>query len=153
MKLNSEKLKYYRKQMGITSQEFAGLCDIPVGTYFSYEAGTRSPKESNLLVIAEKLNKSVDDLTSSNTEYIKRQIEKGLKPQNSILKERVLIDNVLLRGRRKQLRIPARDVAKYIGLSEIRYREYEQGKGNPTREKARMMCNILNLSFDLLVRS
>lgn len=153
MKINAENLKYYRKQTGLTSQDFAKLCDIPVGTYQSYEAGWRSPRNERLEVIASKLNVTIANLTTSDTEYIAKQIKKGCKPKNSILKERVEVDNVLLRNRRKQLGMRTNDVAKYVGVSESRYREYEQGNGKPTREMARKMCNILNLSFYHLVIS
>jgi transcriptional regulator with XRE-family HTH domain len=151
MKISCEKLRYYRKRSGLSSQEFAELCNIPIGTYFSYEAGSRSPKRERMNVIAEKLNVTIDDLTTSDIDYKKSLYSKGYKSKNSVLKERILIKNNLLRPRRKQLGLKTKDVAKYVGLSETRYRDYEQGYGNPTREMAGKICTILNLKFNELV--
>lgn len=151
MKINTKKLKCYRKRLGLSSQEFAFACDIPLGTYFSYESGCRNPKIDNLKVIANKLNVSIDDLTSDDEDYIAKTKEKKGKSKKEIMKERVEIDCYLLRTRRKQLGIKAEYIAKIVGLSVSRYREYERGFGNPTREKARKMCNVLNLKFYELV--
>ena len=150
MKLNAEKLKCYRKRTGLSSQEFAFICDMPVGTYFSYESGQRNPKYENLKIIADKLNVSIDDLTSNDEDYIP-DVKKKRKSERDISKERVVLDRFLLRSRRKQLNIKAEYIAKRVGISVSRYREYEKGYGNPTRKMAREMCNVLNLKFYELV--
>ena len=151
MKINTEKLKCYRKRLGLSSQEFAFVCDIPVGTYFSYESGCRNPKKENLNAIAKKLNVSVDDLTSCDDDYESKLNEAKMKSKEDISKERVEIDRYLLRTRRKQLGIKAEYIAERSNLSVSRYREYERGIGRPTREKARKMCDVLNLNFYELV--
>lgn len=151
MKINTKKLRCYRKRLGLSSQEFAFVCDIPVGTYFSYEAGLRNPKPKNLNIMASKLNVSIDDLTSGIEDYTMKSKERNGKTKEEIMKERVDIDCYLLRNRRKQLGIKAEYIAEHSNLSVSRYREYERGLGRPTREKARKMCDILNLKFYELV--
>lgn len=151
MKINTEKLKCYRKRLGLSSQEFAFVCNIPVGTYFSYESGGRNPKTETLNIIASKLHVSVDDLTSTDEDYIAKSKEKKGKSKEAIMKERVDIDCYLLRTKRKQLGIKAEYIAEHSDLSVSRYREYERGIGRPTREKARKICNVLNLKFYELV--
>lgn len=151
MKINTEKLKCYRKRLGLSSQEFAFVCDIPVGTYFSYESGCRNPKKENLNAIAKKLNVSVEDLTSCDDGYESKLNEAKGKSKEDASKERVEIDCYLLRNRRKGLKISAEYVAECSGISVSRYREYERGLGRPTREKARKMCDVLNLKFYELV--
>lgn len=141
------KLKHYRKKTGLTSQEFAKLCNIPIGTYFSYEAGGRNPKSENLNAIAKALGVNKEELEADDKKYKLKEAEKDKKNKERIEKERLQIDNYLLRTRRKQLRIRTEYMAEIIGLSVSRYREYEQGKGRPTRKMIRKMCNVLNLSF------
>ena len=152
MKINSMKLKHYRKKAGLTSQEFAKLCNIPIGTYFSYEAGGRNPKSENLNAIAKELGVSKEELEADDKEYKLKEAEKDKRNKERISKERLQIDNYLLRTKRKQLRIRTEYMAEIVGLSISRYREYEQGKGRPTREMIRKMCNVLNLSFYDLVQ-
>lgn len=152
MKINSMKLKHYRKKAGLTSQEFAKLCNIPIGTYFSYEAGGRNPKSENLNAIAKALGVSKEELEADDKEYKLKEAEKDKRNKERIAKERLQIDNYLLRTKRKQLRIRTEYMAEIVGLSISRYREYEQGKGRPTREMIRKMCNVLNLSFYDLVQ-
>lgn len=147
MKISSIKLKHYRKKTGLTSQEFAKICNIPIGTYFSYEAGGRNPKSENLNAISKALGVDEDELVEDGKEYKFKKAEREKKNKERIAKERVSIDNFLLRTRRKQLNIKAEYMAESIGLSVTRYREYEQGKGRPTREMVRKICNLLNLSF------
>ena len=151
MKINTEKLKCYRKRLGLSSQEFAFVCDIPVGTYFSYESGCRNPKKENLNIIANNLHISVDDLISKDDDYESKLNEAKMKSKEDISKERMEIDCYLLRTRRKQLGIKAEYIAERSNLSVSRYREYERGIGRPTREKARKMCDVLNLNFYELV--
>lgn len=147
MKINPRKLKCYRKRTGLTSQEFAFVCDIPVGTYFSYESGQRSPKYENLKVIAEKLKVTIDELTSEDDEYF----SDVKKTKEEIAKERMQIDYYLLKNRRKRLGVKAEYMARCVGVSVSRYREYERGLGNPTRAMVRNMCNALNIKFYELV--
>ena len=151
MRIDTEKLRYYRKRLGLSSQEFAFVCDIPLGTYFSYESGARNPKAENLNIIANKLHISVDDLISKDDDYLAKLKEKKGKSKEAIMKERMEIDCYLLRTRRKQLGIKAEYIAERSNLSVSRYREYERGIGRPTREKARKMCDVLNLKFYELV--
>ena len=152
MKISSTKLKHYRKKTGLTSQEFAKRCNIPIGTYFSYEAGGRNPKSENLNAIAKTLGVNVEELEADDKEYKLKEAEKDKRNKERIAKERLQIDNYLLRTKRKQLRIRTEYMAEIVGLSISRYREYEQGKGMPTREMIRKMCNVLNLSFYDLVQ-
>lgn len=151
MKISSSKLKKCRKQMGLTSQEFANLCGIPAGTYFSYEAGGRNPKSERLRIIAGNLCVSLEDITESDTDYLQNQIAKGYKSNKDIMKERVQIDTKLLKIKRKQNFKNAYELAKYIGVCISVYYTYERGTVNPTREIARKICNALNLDFYRLV--
>ena len=90
-------------------------------------------------------------MTSVDDEFISNIKKKQGKSKDELAKERMIIDYCLLRTRRKQLGLKTKDVAKYVGLSESRYREYEQGNGRPTRAITRKMCDILNLKFYELV--
>ena len=151
MKLNAGKLKCLRKRTGLSAQEFAFVCGIPVGTYFTYEAGRRNPKIENLQVIADRLKTTIDVLVSDDDECIIKSRVEVKKTKEQIAKERVIIDRYVLRSKRKQLRIKADYIANKIGISVTRYREYENGYGNPTRAMARIMCDVLGLKFYELV--
>ena len=151
MKLNAGKLKCLRKRTGLSAQEFAFVCDIPVGTYFTYEAGRRNPKIENLQVIADRLKTTIDVLVSDDDEFIIKSRVEVKKTKEQIAKERVIIDRYVLRSKRKQLRIKADYIADKVGISVSRYREYENGYGNPTRAMARTMCDVLGLKFYELV--
>ena len=151
MKLNAGKLKCLRKRTGLSAQEFAFVCDIPVGTYFTYEAGRWNPKIENLQVIADRLKTTIDVLVSDDDEFIIKSRVEVKKTKEQIAKERVIIDRYVLRSKRKQLRIKADYIANKIGISVTRYREYENGYGNPTRAMARIMCDVLGLKFYELV--
>ena len=151
MKLNAGKLKCLRKRTGLSAQEFAFVCDIPVGTYFTYEAGRRNPKIENLQVIADRLKTTIDVLVSDDDEFIIKSRVEVKKTKEQIAKERVIIDRYVLRSKRKQLRIKADYIADKVGISVSRYREYENGYGNPTRAMARIMCDVLGLKFYELV--
>lgn len=151
MKICSEKLKHYRKLTGLKSQEFAKLCNIPIGTYYSYETGGRNPKTDRLEVIAKNLGVSVYDITESNTDYLRKQISKGYKSKSDIAKERVEIDTKLLKIKRNQYYKNATDIAKRIGVCVSVYYTYERGTVKPTRLIARELCNALNLKFNRLV--
>ena len=151
MKLNAGKLKCLRKRTGLSAQEFAFVCGIPVGTYFTYEAGRRNPKIENLQVIADRLKTTIDVLVSDDDECIIKSRVEVKKTKEQIAKERVVIDRYVLRSKRKQLRIKADYIADKVGISVSRYREYENGYGNPTRAMARIMCDVLGLKFYELV--
>ena len=151
MKLNAGKLKCLRKRTGLSAQEFAFVCDIPVGTYFTYEAGRWNPNIENLQIIADKLKTTIDVLVSDDDEFIIKSRVEVKKTKEQIAKERVIIDRYVLRSKRKQLRIKADYIANRIGISVTRYREYENGYGNPTRAMARIMCDVLDLKFYELV--
>lgn len=151
MKLNAGKLKCLRKRTGLSAQEFAFVCGIPVGTYFTYEAGRRNPKIENLQVIADRLKTTIDVLVSDDDECIIKSRVEVKKTKEQIAKERVIIDRYVLRSKRKQLRIKADYIADKVGISVSRYREYENGYGNPTRAMARIMCDVLGLKFYELV--
>ena len=151
MKLNAGKLKCLRKRTGLSAQEFAFVCGIPVGTYFTYEAGRRNPKIENLHVIADRLKTTIDVLVSDDDECIIKSRVEVKKTKEQIAKERVIIDRYVLRSKRKQLRIKADYIADKVGISVSRYREYENGYGNPTRAMARIMCDVLGLKFYELV--
>ena len=153
MKISSEKLKHYRKKAGLKAQEFAELCGIPAGTYFSYEAGSRSPRASRMKIIASNLGVAVSDITESNYNYIKKQVTKGYKSNNDILKERVEIDTKLLKIKRKQYFKNVNELANRLGICVSVYYTYERGVVNPTRLIARKLCNELNLNFDRLLRA
>lgn len=58
----SNKLKEYRLAIGYTQQEMADLLGITVRGYRNYEMGTREPNLSFLVMLADKLNVSLDDL-------------------------------------------------------------------------------------------
>lgn len=152
MKISSEKLKHYRKKTGLKSQEFAELCGIPTGTYFSYEAGSRSPRASRMQIIANNLGVAVSDITESNSDYIKKQVTKGYKSSVDILKERVAIDTKLLKIKRKQYFKNVNELANRLGICVSVYYTYERGVVNPTRLIARKLCNELNLNYDRFLR-
>ena len=88
MKLNAGKLKCLRKRTGLSAQEFAFVCDIPVGTYFTYEAGRRNPKIENLQVIADRLKTTIDVLVWDDDEYIIKSRVEVKKTKEQIAKEK-----------------------------------------------------------------
>ena len=90
-------------------------------------------------------------IASDDDEYIIKSRVEVKKTKEQIAKERVIIDRYVLRSKRKQLRIKADYIANRIGISVTRYREYENGYGNPTRAMARIMCDVLDLKFYELV--
>ena len=151
MKIDCEKLKHYRKKLGITSREFAKLCNIPIGTYFSYESGGRSPREERMCTIANNLGVSVSDITESNYAFLKTQIKKGNKSKSDIEKERVEVDTNLLKIKRKQYFNSAKELAKRVGVCISVYYTFEKGTVKPTRVIARKLCNELRLDFYRLV--
>lgn len=153
MKISPEKLKYYRRKTGKTSQEFADLCDVPVGTYFAYESGWRSPRSDRMQTIADKLGVSKEDITESDAEHRTMQIDKGHLSSDDILKERVEIDTRLLKVKRQQYFENATMFAKYLGVSVATYYGYEKGKVKPTRLVVRKMCNALDLQFVRLAKT
>ena len=153
MKISSEKLKYYRRKTGKTSQEFADLCSIPVGTYFAYESGWRSPRSDRMHIIADKLGVAKEDIMESDTNYKMMQIDKGRLSSDNILKERVEIDTKLLKVKRQQYFESALEFAKYLGISVSAYYGYEKGKVKPTRLVIRKMCNALDLQFVRLAKT
>lgn len=61
MKFN-EKLKEYRNLIGCTQKEMALLLGITERGYRNYELGTREPDLSTLIILADRLNVSLDDL-------------------------------------------------------------------------------------------
>ena len=153
MKISSEKLKYYRRKTGKTSQEFADLCGIPVGTYFAYESGWRSPKSERMQIIADKLGVSKEDITESDAKHRTMQIYKGHLPSDDVLRERVEIDTNLLKVKRQQYFGSALAFAKYLGVSVAAYYGYEKGKVKPTRLVIRKMCNALDLQSVRLAKT
>lgn len=153
MKISSEKLKYHRRKTGKTSHEFADLCGIPVGTYFAYESGWRSPRSERIQIIADKLGVSKEDITESDADHRTMQISKGHLSSDDILKERVGIDTNLLKAKRQQYFGNATVFAKYLGVSVATYYGYEKGKVKPTRLVIRKMCNALDLQFMRLVKT
>jgi len=56
------KLKYYRKQNGMTQDELAEKLDLGKGTISNYESGYRTPQQNRLFELAEALEISINDL-------------------------------------------------------------------------------------------
>lgn len=71
MKINNEKLKYYRKQAKLTQEQMSNGIGIPKITYQSYEQGVRSPKADTLSKIAAILDIDVDCLLFCKDEQLK----------------------------------------------------------------------------------
>ena len=71
MKINNEKLKYYRKQAKLTQEQMSNGIGIPKITYQSYEQGVRSPKADTLSKIATILDIDVDCLLFCKDEQLK----------------------------------------------------------------------------------
>ena len=71
MKINNEKLKYYRKQARLTQEQMANGIGIPKITYQSYEQGVRSPKADTLSKIATILDIDADCLLFCKDEQLK----------------------------------------------------------------------------------
>lgn len=71
MKINNEKLKYYRKQAKLTQEQMSNEIGIPKITYQSYEQGVRSPKADTLSKIATILDIDVDCLLFCKDEQLK----------------------------------------------------------------------------------
>ena len=58
-----ERLKYYRKLAGYkTAKEFSEAICIPYSRYLNYENKGQEPKYETLIKIADKLNRSTDEL-------------------------------------------------------------------------------------------
>ena len=71
MKINNEKLKYYRKQAKLTQEQMSNGIGISKITYQSYEQGVRSPKADTLSKIATILDIDVDCLLFCKDEQLK----------------------------------------------------------------------------------
>ena len=71
MKINNEKLKYYRKQAKLTQEQMSNGIGRPKITYQSYEQGVRSPKADTLSKIATILDIDVDCLLFCKDEQLK----------------------------------------------------------------------------------
>mgnify|MGYP001781835942 CR=1 FL=1 len=61
----SERLKYLRKQAGLTQVEVAEKLGISQPAYASWERGVKKPTQENLVKIAQILNVSVDYLVGN----------------------------------------------------------------------------------------
>jgi len=62
----AKNLKTYRLSVCCTQQEMANILGITVRGYRNYEMGTREPSLSFLVLIADKLNVSLDELVGRN---------------------------------------------------------------------------------------
>lgn len=71
MKINNEKLKYYRKQAKLTQEQISNGIGIPKITYQSYEQGVRGPKADTLSKIATILDIDADCLLFCKDEQLK----------------------------------------------------------------------------------
>lgn len=71
MKINNERLKYYRKQAKFTQEQISNGIGIPKITYQSYEQGVRSPKADTLSKIATILGVDIDCLLYCKEEQLK----------------------------------------------------------------------------------
>lgn len=58
----AKKLKEYRLLMGCTQKEMADMLGITVRGYRNYEIGAREPNLSFLVMLADRLQVSLDDL-------------------------------------------------------------------------------------------
>jgi len=68
----SKRLRQCRKETGLTQIKVATYCDITESAYQNYELGTREPKVSILMRIAQFYNVSIDylvGLTDDPTPY------------------------------------------------------------------------------------
>lgn len=97
----SERLKYLRKQAGLTQVGVAEKLGISQPAYASWERGVKKPTQDNLVKIAQTLNVSVDYLVGNseekadeldNIELLFRMNSKGLSDEEKKVFKKELIE-------------------------------------------------------------
>ena len=77
-----EKIKYYRKQKGMTQQELAASVGVANTTITGYEKGNREPNAPMIIKIARALGVTGDDLLDLDIkEKTPTEIDKDLKSE------------------------------------------------------------------------
>lgn len=81
----SENIRYLRKKMGYTQEQFAELIGIKRSLVGAYEEGRADPRLNNLLKMAEVFEVSLDELISQNVSVLDKRTEQqgaeGSKPR------------------------------------------------------------------------
>lgn len=75
MKINTTKLKQYRREAKLTQEDMANRLNIPKITYQTYEQGVRNPKADTLKGMAEVLGIDIDCLLLCEEEKMKEAIK------------------------------------------------------------------------------
>ena len=83
----NENLRFLRKKMNLSQEEFANKVGLNRGNIASYEKGTAEPKICNLLKIAKACGVSLSELTAIKICEEKFKVIKG---SNNINKEELL---------------------------------------------------------------
>lgn len=79
----SEKLKYYRKKLGLRQQDIAGLLNLERSTYSYYETGKTTPTLDTLVKLAAIFNISIDTLVESESSGTLKVAEAQAEYDNS----------------------------------------------------------------------
>ena len=97
----SERIKYLRRQAGLTQVDVAEKLGISQPAYASWERGIKKPTQENLVKIAQVLNVSVDYLVGNseeksdeldNIELLFRMNSKGLTDEEKEIFRKELIE-------------------------------------------------------------
>lgn len=67
-------LHFYRKSQKISGRELAEACHISYQTISKYECGLRTPTPLVLVLLAQKLGVSVDELLLGENECVKDEL-------------------------------------------------------------------------------
>ncbi len=77
-----ERIRYYRKQTGMTQKELAGLCGLSESAIRNYELGNRIPDWETLTVIAEQLRVNYYALADTDVQAIDGALHALFKMEN-----------------------------------------------------------------------
>ena len=122
------RLKGLRKNANLTQIELAKIFNIANGTVGNWESGNRQPDYAMLQKIADFFNVSIDYLIGGykgeNMNLKKLRLEKGLNQE---------------------------DVAKYLGVTQQAYANYERGARQPDYAMLQKIADFFNVSIDYLI--
>ena len=90
MQWTSEKIKFYRKEKGLTQKELSARAGIPTISLQQYESGARCPKIETLQKIAKALEIPVNNIRSDSDLMVEDMLftisDTVVKPMDELIK-------------------------------------------------------------------
>lgn len=81
------KIKEFRQENKLSSEEMANLLKISVQAYYKYENGKAEPSIESLIKIADKFHTTIDELVGRDTDMINLNT---LEPEISTLIRKII---------------------------------------------------------------